>query len=209
MGLHYNYFRDYDPSTGRYIQSDPIGLAGGLNTYAYANGNPLRWSDYYGLWSQGGHYYFMDKASSGAVSPQAMRALKRGSDFADKFFPHQLSGYEHMHAMRGDGVSVEEAKQAACKYFRKRMDMYELNMQNNRIYDAYFSLGMAMHTVQDSTSTVHRWATFSMLDDGQYHGDMWNSRESLDIAKQAHYTKLTLDAMRSAMESGPEFCGCQ
>src|SRR5690606_6129685 len=38
--LHYNYFRDYDPSTGRYIQSDPIGLISGFNTYLYANANP-------------------------------------------------------------------------------------------------------------------------------------------------------------------------
>jgi len=39
-GLHYNFRRYYDPSTGRYITQDPIGLAGGLNQYAYVDADP-------------------------------------------------------------------------------------------------------------------------------------------------------------------------
>ncbi len=47
-GLHYNLFRYYDPVAGRFTQLDPIGLAGGLNEYAYAP-NPLNWVDPLGL----------------------------------------------------------------------------------------------------------------------------------------------------------------
>ncbi len=49
-GLHYNYFRDYDPQTGRYIESDPIGLTGGLNIYSYALNNPIIYKDSFGLY---------------------------------------------------------------------------------------------------------------------------------------------------------------
>ncbi|MBT9513453.1 MAG: hypothetical protein IV104_14035 [Acidovorax sp.] len=48
-GLHYNYFRTYAPSTGRYTQGDPIGLDGGFNRFAYVEENPLSFIDPNGL----------------------------------------------------------------------------------------------------------------------------------------------------------------
>uniref|UniRef100_UPI003EBA19F1 RHS repeat-associated core domain-containing protein n=1 Tax=Arhodomonas sp. AD133 TaxID=3415009 RepID=UPI003EBA19F1 len=48
-GFYYNYLRDYDSDTGRYIESDPIGLKGGINTYLYAEARPTVYTDEYGL----------------------------------------------------------------------------------------------------------------------------------------------------------------
>src|SRR5690606_9864149 len=47
--LHHNYFRDYDPQTGRYLQADPIGLMGGLNNFSYSRNAPYRFYDPDGL----------------------------------------------------------------------------------------------------------------------------------------------------------------
>ncbi|KAF0219656.1 MAG: YD repeat [Geobacteraceae bacterium] len=58
-GLHYNYFRDYNPGVGRYVEADPIGIRGGINIYGYVFNNSLRLTDVKGLagasgsWSNG------------------------------------------------------------------------------------------------------------------------------------------------------------
>lgn len=48
-GLNYNYYRDYDPAIGRYVESDSIGLEGGINTYGYVGQRPTMLSDATGL----------------------------------------------------------------------------------------------------------------------------------------------------------------
>jgi RHS repeat-associated protein len=47
--LNYNYSRDYDSSVGRYVESDPVGLLAGINTYAYVGNSPLSLIDRFGL----------------------------------------------------------------------------------------------------------------------------------------------------------------
>lgn len=51
-GLHYNFYRYYDPKAGRYLTPDPIGLAGGMNIFAYVQNNPVNAIDPIGLYCE-------------------------------------------------------------------------------------------------------------------------------------------------------------
>ncbi len=87
-GLHYNWNRYYDPTTGRYISSDPIGLAGGLNTYGYALANPIMYTDPEGLESEhtkGARGSTKGKHESGRARN---KRDKRGGEKGDRNRPH-------------------------------------------------------------------------------------------------------------------------
>jgi RHS repeat-associated protein len=77
--LYYNYFRDYDPGIGRYLESDPIGLRGGLNTYVYARTNPLVFTDRLGLTVDDLAAWWPERPTTDQVNKALRDALKKSS----------------------------------------------------------------------------------------------------------------------------------
>ncbi|WP_200957071.1 RHS repeat-associated core domain-containing protein [Rhizobacter sp. Root1238] len=211
-GLFYNYFRQFDPSRG-YVQSDPIGLAGGVSAYSYVQNNPLSWVDPNGLWATDAHGAIIDAAFPG-LSPLLLAKIKGGSEAVDGL-ANQLGDGSYMHAMRGPGESIENARGRACEFIRRNLATYnalkDSAVAKNRL-SAYYSLGQALHPIMDSTSPQHRgfqvWDpragdVLNRQSQPYQHGN--NSPEDL-----AHLTPelkgLTVQKILDAIKSGN--CSC-
>jgi RHS repeat-associated protein len=89
-GLHYNYHRYYDPSTGRYLTPDPIGLAGGINLFAYANLNPINLIDPIGLKVIWGNYALSNQRVIADIKKLNQAVIKSG--LSDDCFTIRVTG---------------------------------------------------------------------------------------------------------------------
>lgn len=186
-------------------------LAGGINTYAYVNGQPTRYADPPGLWSTGGHDFFIDQLPV-PLTPEQRQWIKNGSAYTDssKFQDH---AHSYMHAMSSKALSGPEARKKWCQFMREKYDSYNRNKSssNPRMREvAYFNLGMMLHGVMDSTSPAHagfqRWSWNPGTVD--QHGDMPGSIENSTYARR--YANETVTMMVYAMSGQlPDDCECE
>jgi RHS repeat-associated protein len=99
-GTHFNWNRDYDPSIGRYVQSDPIGLQGGINTFLYALGSPLKFFDFDGLVPDGHHWVIGPIRNNPDLSKEAREVFRN----AKTGYFGEMHGWSKEHAAYNRGV---------------------------------------------------------------------------------------------------------
>lgn len=211
-GLYLTQYRAYDPNAGRWLSRDPIGEQGGINLYAYVDGNPVNSVDPLGLWSTAAHNYIIEHALRG-VSPALIEQVKAGSATADSVLRgFQGPDFSFMHGMSSKTLSKGEACEKMQGFVNSYLDAYDYWRDKGDLNLAYFSLGMALHPIMDSTSPAHagvqKWSSSQSL----WHGAFPTSKEDLSTIRARTDLLLKTKALiYGAMQSGaaPATCGCQ
>jgi len=157
-GLHYNYFRDYDPSTGRYIESDPMGLSGGLNIYSYVNGNPVNATDSSGLIIDtladiGFIAYDLYKLASDGACERNSNLTALGLDFVGAIVPGVTGLGAASRAAKGAEEGIGFARRQLQHGFKYAEDFGAVGNANNKTL-AEFSTAIQNHVAAPGTQVI-------------------------------------------------------
>lgn len=148
-GSHYNYFRDYEPRMGRYVQSDPIGLKGGPNTFAYVESMPTSRIDALGLFSARHHRAITREALR--LEPcrrqgeriVSMTVFADYSTYTSGWSQQEMNSYQH--CMRSPVQTVAEARRLWRGFVTAGLG----NCSGDLV-------GSALHAIQDCSARGHR-----------------------------------------------------
>ena len=150
-GFVYMRNRWYDPQTGRFLTQDPIGLAGGVNLYAYAGNNPVAFDDPFGLWDPHAHRVLLEHALSGVASARQITLLEQGSAFQDIY--HNWDNRRHF--LRDADQTPAAAASRSQQWIGRQLEAARKAHLAHDEIGALEHLGAAMHTIMDATSPSH------------------------------------------------------
>lgn len=147
-GTSYNYYRDYYPATGRYVQSDPVGFRGGINTYAYVGSNPIATVDPKGLFSPGVHHDLtVTGAEAAGMQPWEANIVANWVVAADTGTQGVSDAHQH-------GMCIPGESKGDCQSSWQNLIQDELGKCT------YVGLGNAVHALQDSYAAGHLFRNY-------------------------------------------------
>lgn len=202
LGIYYFGARWYLPSIGEFSSVDPIGVTVGntrsFSRYAYANNNPIKYVDPDGRWaSKPGfevHQGVIKEVLQDIASPLAVKTIVAAQVEADSK-KYQSGAYAYRHAMRDvdHNETAEVARERANKFIR---DEFQAAWNADNDKDAYRHFGLALHTLQDSTSPSHSgfqpWS-----DDESIRSELSHvAKELKDPGASSNLHRATIDAWR-------------
>lgn len=138
-GFHQNGHRDYDPSTGRYLEPDPIGLAGGINYYAYVQNNPVNFIDPLGLAPHDGFIRQLARMANKSLS-RTIKSLIKNIENHERAIADEcqkLSKKHHEHELR---------------LFKEQLRLAEQEAARRGLFSAGFAEAISDEEVEERTS---------------------------------------------------------